>query len=905
MNPPPTSNTARLPAAPARPRGPHPAVPLQGAAREDGAVGNHRKRPRASQACEACRERKTKCDQQCPCSRCAYYDLECVYRQVERVRRRRTRDKGGLQLETAPNGISGLPKPRQLIQRPPEPLLGSDIEPRQPFSGPPGQHADSDMEPRESAQRSPEPLLGGTSGTNFLGDDTNFSVEEAVASHDQDVGQGRTREAEVSNVGTPRLDGLNTHTTGTEFYGGSSNLAFLAKLFSEARKRANTLSHKESPSGMEASPATTQSITASELRHLNDNMSSLVDLMYNTDYQSPITHRTGPRNEKSTPQINDNVPMARIIGDGSDVPREAAGSQAEAPTTNPSNGPMHAPSLEPEVDTVEVEKIFVAAYFNNKHYIHPMLEEKSFEHECQEQVWNNPSTGSSRKCRTQFLSLYYAVVALGAINGGPDENAALGRLYQDARRRRRQGGRELQVRRSALDWASHYFDLAKEALGDIMEVSSLETCQTLFMMTVFCQNALKPHACYMYSGNAVRTALALGLAHKARSTDSEEIRRTWWCIYSHEIEMCCSSGRLDSLMAPEHYSLPIPGKTEDMGMGHRSEAAIIAIMVDLARILKRASTDISFNAGGRSIGEMSQIGHQLNQEIEAWKANLPPPLNFDTESLNDPVWAHKQKVVLKMRYYNARILINRRFIVASSSSSSSSSTHNSVDLTRHVDICLDAARKTILLIHSAFVNRIYLRTWWYCTTYTLYANMIILYLVLTDSHSVRGEELIADVEKSLEIFNAMKQVVVAQRCAELTKEMLTVAKKHQQELRDGQKAGRRDHLPDAMDAGANVPAPDNDDLWDDVTAGGLPATTLSQSLPGWDWNEGLAQLYDPGVLEEVAFSGGGGKVDGSLDIFADFTAGSNDERAITGPTRGIFEPFEGDVFSGQQFSDWA
>ncbi|KAI4797141.1 hypothetical protein E4T44_12013, partial [Aureobasidium sp. EXF-8845] len=35
-------------------------------------------------------------------------------------------------------------------------------------------------------------------------------------------------------------------------------------------------------------------------------------------------------------------------------------------------------------------------------------------------------------------------------------------------------------------------------------------------------------------------------------------RRTWWCIYSHEIDMCCSAGRFDSLGKPRKYSIPLP-----------------------------------------------------------------------------------------------------------------------------------------------------------------------------------------------------------------------------------------------------------------------------------------------------------------------------------------------------------
>lgn len=51
------------------------------------------------------------------------------------------------------------------------------------------------------------------------------------------------------------------------------------------------------------------------------------------------------------------------------------------------------------------------------------------------------------------------------------------------------------------------------------------------MQTVFCQNALKPHACYMYSGTAVRTAIAIGLCNEGSHVSisrKKEARRTWW-----------------------------------------------------------------------------------------------------------------------------------------------------------------------------------------------------------------------------------------------------------------------------------------------------------------------------------------------------------------------------------------
>ncbi|RJE17309.1 hypothetical protein PHISCL_10354, partial [Aspergillus sclerotialis] len=60
---------------------------------------------------------------------------------------------------------------------------------------------------------------------------------------------------------------------------------------------------------------------------------------------------------------------------------------------------------------------------------------------------------------------------------------------------------------------------------------------------------------------AIRTAMAIGLASGMSSLPvnmRKEGKRTWWAIYSHEIEMCVSSGRLDSVKELHYYKAPMP-----------------------------------------------------------------------------------------------------------------------------------------------------------------------------------------------------------------------------------------------------------------------------------------------------------------------------------------------------------
>lgn len=65
---------------------------------------------------------------------------------------------------------------------------------------------------------------------------------------------------------------------------------------------------------------------------------------------------------------------------------------------------------------------------------------------------------------------------------------------------------------------------------------------------------------------------------------------------------------------------------------------------------------------------------------------------------------------------------------------------------------------------------------WYNTTYALYGSMILLHLILSNFPGLPDEELLEDVEKSLEIFSSMDDIIVARRCAEMLREVLEVAR---------------------------------------------------------------------------------------------------------------------------------
>jgi hypothetical protein len=74
---------------------------------------------------------------------------------------------------------------------------------------------------------------------------------------------------------------------------------------------------------------------------------------------------------------------------------------------------------------------------------------------------------------------------------------------------------------------------------------------------------------------------------------------------------------------------------------------MIPVMVALARIMSEASHQL-YHSTQRSISVKSHLALDLDQRLLEWKEKIPKFLNLDTHALNDPEWAFKQKLVLRL-----------------------------------------------------------------------------------------------------------------------------------------------------------------------------------------------------------------------------------------------------------------
>jgi hypothetical protein len=300
----------------------------------------------------------------------------------------------------------------------------------------------------------------------------------------------------------------------------------------------------------------------------------------------------------------------------------------------------------------EVQRECVRLYFENLHCIHPILDHADFLARCESEVWAHSGQvigglAAQNRKRSRFLALFNAVLAIGAITAGETSTLMLDRT--SAYIGRAEGSLRETNHSTAyrpIQAARLFFERAKHHLGDIFDSCALETAQTLFLMSVFCQNALKPHSCYMYSGMAIRTAMAIGIPTRVHSSLSQE-SYLWWALYSHEVEMCLSTGRRPFLQSPRHYPLPL---AQPSGLTYGGPTInLISAMVGLAQILLKMPAHPGRQSNTNALDQQSRSTTELDAHLEEWRAHLPSELDFNTSPLNEGELITKQKVVLKLR----------------------------------------------------------------------------------------------------------------------------------------------------------------------------------------------------------------------------------------------------------------
>ncbi|OJJ48751.1 hypothetical protein ASPZODRAFT_130868 [Penicilliopsis zonata CBS 506.65] len=741
---------------------------LNAGAGADESTPRRAKRPRAAQACDRCRLKKYKCDELYPCSQCKKSKIDCIYqgnyRQWESTRSasyvvdlERKVDELNAKLRTAgPDETTTTKTTTTTTTTPPATYTHNAVS-----------YTSTSISQAEATV----PAGVEATPTSLLRTDSTTPREQPVES--------------TTDAITDELSELNHHTNGIEFHGSTSSAAFLGHL-----QRSREPKQPPNNSGGGA--------------------------LWNTGAGAG----TGPGPGNGT-SININTA----------APETSAASYSLISTLhNPAFSPSNTVDAPGRAATAtagvshdqnyyfEQAHVFMNGYFENIHFIHPLIDKEDFLLRAHG-LWFN----HSQRPDASFVALYLSVLSFGALVRVWDEEkiAGLGRF----------------------EWSRKLFAEAQLYLDYLRFSNDLETVQCLYLMAKICQNELNPNLAYMYLGLAVRTCLSAGFNREIRNPKDQRsgwISKTWWGLFSLEIEMSFSVGRPDTLGMDEYHNRALPARDN-------SEYAIIPWMVDFAQIIRRVSVQVYHSR--IALHEKLQLALQIEEEMDQWLVRLPDRLKPDIlhlrlsrDALRDPKWARRQRLVLGIRYYNVKMLLFRPFL----SYFSRKLRHTPVELEETISKCLDAAMKTIEVIYDIYRIHTFFRCWWYNTTYVMFATSTLLLPISKLGVCDETAPFLRSIEMAVDILDAMEESVVARKSVEIIKHYLTEFQ-HPTVDDDSQYHSHTHHdiVPPRITAEGQEPAAPVFDLPEWAYGFGFPDSSFDGIARLFDDLQGLPVLDNP------------------------------------------------------------
>jgi hypothetical protein len=131
-----------------------------------------------------------------------------------------------------------------------------------------------------------------------------------------------------------------------------------------------------------------------------------------------------------------------------------------------------------------LEREYVRIFMCNLHHLHPMLDPSAFAARCEEEIWSVHTPLERKRDLRHFFALYNIVVAVGALIAGSSATEDFGRdIHLCIEQSAKSPNSSLQMSSQAL--SRNYFRKSRALLGDVFEVCSLESAQTLLLMVSY------------------------------------------------------------------------------------------------------------------------------------------------------------------------------------------------------------------------------------------------------------------------------------------------------------------------------------------------------------------------------------------------------------------------------------
>ncbi|KAL6889943.1 fungal-specific transcription factor domain-containing protein [Trichoderma evansii] len=418
-------------------------------------------------------------------------------------------------------------------------------------------------------------------------------------------------------------------------------------------------------------------------------------------------------------------------------------------------------------------KQILIEYFDGIHYTQPFLNQGSFMARCQ-LMWNHGPSSVS----TAFRALYLGVLSLSVLVRPP----------------RRDGYVDAHNTHNRYKCSRRLFQGAHNLIVNLSQSTELETVQCFFFLAKICQQEQDLHTAYLFAGQAVRAALAMGLnrrpVYRAQMADAGTYRehiRTWWTLYALDVELSVFLGRPDSLGDERYHTCPMPraipiDRQENSEMP--SDAPEVGIIGDLTRlysIARREAPNLSRHTWEGDNGSFSEKAKQLDRALDTWLDSIPRQFrpgmqdrHMDLiELAKQAHYTSKQKLFLGMAYYSVRMILLTPY---GSIHSSEGSEMQSYQADGTGSSFSEPALQMIHFIYHSCCQHEFLRYWWCNAIYTTMAAC----LLLATSACRRKIQCKAGwhkgIQKALDILKVMEGNVVLQKTTRLLQEHYDKAK---------------------------------------------------------------------------------------------------------------------------------
>lgn len=217
----------------------------------------------------------------------------------------------------------------------------------------------------------------------------------------------------------------------------------------------------------------------------------VINLLSNEEALLPPSRPKSPDIERHQNDATISPAASSLVNDGMHLSPAQCDQSSQrhhtgySPSTTYSNAiDRLAASMVTRAAQRRLEREFVRVYLDNLHYLHPMLDPLAFIARCDEDVWATDAPDETKRPFRHFLALYHIVVAIGALIAG---KSVTQKFRSDIRLCMEHMVPPHTAIKSLTSQAlsRKYFQKSRELLGDVFEVCSLESAQTLLLMVSY------------------------------------------------------------------------------------------------------------------------------------------------------------------------------------------------------------------------------------------------------------------------------------------------------------------------------------------------------------------------------------------------------------------------------------